>query len=117
MASTLPERAPARQLNRLEHLSPSMAKADLKKVEVAWKEQIGAAIARAIALAGLTRKEAAGALDKDEATIARWVSGLERPMFDAMWAVPVLRRPLIQALAEMADDVIVETVVRMRRQR
>lgn len=115
MASTMSDRSAPRHLNKLDDVSPSMAKADLKKVDLAWREQIGAAIARAIALAGLTRKEAAAALAKDEATVARWVAGIERPMFDALWAVPVLRTPLIQALAEMAEGVVVETVVRMRR--
>jgi len=92
-----------------------MAKA-LKKVEAPWREQIGRAISRCCALAGVSQKEAAALLDRDQAQIARWIAGTERPQMDAVFAVPVLRVALVLALAELAGDgVDVQTVITVRR--
>ena len=115
MAATLPIPAPARHVERLDGLRPAMAKAVQKKDLHVWREQIGRVITRVWSLAGLSQKEAAALIDRDQAQVGRWERGEDRPQFDAIFAVPSLRRPLIQALAELADDVIVETVVRMRR--
>lgn len=112
--TTLPQRTESRHVKRLDDVHPVMAKAEVKNLDPSWRHQIGHAIGRAFAIAGLTRKEAAGLLDRDEGQIARWVSGVDRPLFDALFAVQVLRKPLIQSLAELADDVLVETVIRMR---
>jgi len=117
MATTLQTPAAARHLQRLDGLRPSMAKA-VKKYDLdAWRTRIGEVIERAFALAGLTQKEAAALLDRDQAQIARWMNGSDRPQFDAIFAVESLRQPLIQALAELAGNVVVETVVRMRTRR
>jgi len=93
-----------------------MAKA-LKTLENApWREQIGHALQRAFALAGRSQKEIAGLLDRDQAQIARWIAGTERPQIDAIFGVEELRPPMIVALAELAgDSVEVVTEIRVRR--
>lgn len=92
-----------------------MAKA-LNKNETAWRAQIGQAVQRCFALAGVTQKEAAALLERDAAQIARWISAVERAQIDAIFAVERLRQPLVQAFAELAGDgVEVETTIRIRR--
>jgi len=110
---TVASAAVAGHLDTLENLRPAMAKADLKKVEPSWRTQIGRAIQRCFALAGLTQKEAAAKVDRDQAQVARWCSGAERAQFDALFAVEELRGPLVVALAELAG-VEVDTVIRVR---
>lgn len=115
MPATLPAPASRRHLDRLENAPAVMAKANLKKVEIGEaKEDIGRVVGRMCALANCSRKEVAALVGRDEAQLARWIAGQERPQFDAIFAVKELQKPLIQALAELAGDVIVETVVRMR---
>lgn len=95
-----------------------MAKA-LKKVELPWRERVGRALQRAFALAGLSQKEVSGLLShRDQAQVNRWIAGTERPQFDALFAVPELRQPLVIALAELAGEgveVITEIRVSARR--
>lgn len=94
-----------------------MAKADLRKADdAAWKVNVGRAIERVKGLSGLTLKEFADAVQRDERQVARWISGAERPQVDAILAAESLRQPLIIALAELAGaGVDVETTVRIRR--
>jgi hypothetical protein len=113
MAPSIKPPALSLPLDRLESVQPAMAKADLKNVE-RWRELMGAAVRRCFSLAGVSQKEAAGLLDRDQAQVARWISGAERPQFDALFAAESLRQPLLLALAELAG-VEVETVVRVRR--
>lgn len=98
-------------------IRPRMAKADLRKAEDdAWKAGVGRAIERTKGLSGLTLKEFADAVQRDERQVARWISGAERPQVDAIFAVASLRQHLIVALAELAGaGVEVETTVRIRR--
>lgn len=103
----------SRHLERLEGLRPHMAKV-LNKDETPWREQIGRAIQRAFSLAGVSQKEAAALIGRDQAQIARWVSATERPQFDAIFSVEQLRHPLIQALSEYAGAEV-EVTVRLRR--
>jgi hypothetical protein len=93
-----------------------MAKADVRKADdEAWKVAVGRVIERAKELSGMNLQQFAAAIHRDERQVARWFTAAERPQFDAIFAVETLRQPLIQALAELAGNVIVETVVRMRR--
>jgi len=100
--------------NSLDDVRPAMAKADLKTLDAA-KADVGRVVARCFQLAGLSRKEAAGLLGKDEAQIARWVSGLERPQFDLIKAKPRLRAWLVIAWAEASGDGDLELVLRVPR--
>ena len=51
-------------------------------------------------IAGLTLKQFAGAVKRDERQCARWMRAEERPQFDAIASVPLLREPLLLALGE-----------------
>ena len=92
-----------------------MAKALKNLEDRPWREQIGRAIERAISIAGLSQKEAAALLDRDQAQVARWVSSTERPQLDAIFAVPVLRGPIVIALAELSQDIDVVTQITVTR--
>lgn len=97
-------------------LPKRMAKANLRKTDVAdWRVQIGGAVERTRTLSQLSLKEFADAIGRDERQVARWIAGTERPQFDAIFGVEILRGSLVQALAELADGVVVETVVTIRR--
>lgn len=115
MATILPSSPAPRHLDRLENLRPSPAKADLNNLDPGWRARVGAAIARAFQLAGLSQKEAAAAVGHDQAQVARWLSGQERPQFDALFAVEALRAPLVIALAALAEDIDVTTTITIRR--
>jgi transcriptional regulator with XRE-family HTH domain len=93
-----------------------MAKADLRKTEIEdFRPVIGGAIQRMQDLAGLSLKELADLVGRDERQVKRWKDGSERPQFDALWSVASLRGVLVQALAELAQDVEVITEIRVRR--
>lgn len=91
-----------------------MAKADLKNLDAGWRLLVGKAVQRCFALAGVSQKQGAALVNRDQAQIARWVSGAERPQLDALFACETLRQPLTQALAEMSGAEV-EITVRMRR--
>ncbi len=117
MPSTLPNHNGARHLERLENGPRHMAKADLKNLEIAWKEKVGHAVERAVKSCGLTQKECWALLGhNDGSQLSRWINGTERPQFDALFAVEILRQPLVVALAELAGAGIeLETTIRIRR--
>jgi transcriptional regulator with XRE-family HTH domain len=94
-----------------------MAKADLRKAEMDdWRLHVGGAIERMRMLSGLSLKEFAAVLGRDERQIARWITGAERPQLDVLFAADDLRQSLVIALAELAGAGIeVETTVRIRR--
>src|SRR4029077_252856 len=98
-------------------IRPRMAKADVRKAERReWREEVGAAIERAVGLCGWSLKEFAAAGGRDERQCARWLTGQERPQFDVLFAVDALRVSLVQALAELAGhDIEIETTIRIRR--
>lgn len=115
MTEKATEAARARHLSRLENLPVVMAKADLNKGETPWREQVGHAIARTFALAGVSQKEAAALLERDPAQIARWIASSERPAIDLIFSVRLFRGPLVIALSEMAGecaDVVTEIRVK-----
>jgi DNA-binding transcriptional regulator YiaG len=96
---------------------PQMAKADLRKPEVAcWREPVGQAIARVQARSGLSLKEFAAAVNRDERQVSRWFTGLEHPQLAAIFTVPALRHLLLVALAELIEESVeIETHIRIRR--
>lgn len=111
MSRSVQRALPPMPLDRFETRQP----ADLNKVEADWKVQIGHAIQRCFSLAGLTQKEGAAKVGRDQAQVARWISGAERPQLDLLFAVEDLRQPLVLALAELAGNVEVQTVITIRR--
>lgn len=95
-----------------------MAKADLRKTEIdPWRVRVGQAMERLKQRSGLSLKEFADAVEKDERQVGRWFDGTEHPQLAAICAVESLRQLLIIVLAELAGDAVeIETVVRVRRQ-
>lgn len=99
-------------------IRPQMAKADLRKTEMddeQWRVEVGRAIERTRTLSGLSLKEFADAVGRDERQVGRWIAAKERPQLDAIFASPNKRigQSLVVAIAEIAG-VIVETLVRVR---
>ena len=99
----------------LEDVQPRMAKVDLKKVEDAARRSFGLVLARCVALASLTQKEAAGRLGVDPAQFARWISGVENGQVWRFHHDDVLGPALIAAQAEATDGATVRTVIELRR--
>lgn len=116
MPSSLPEPSCSRHLLTSEIGHARMAKADLRKPETQeWRAAIGRAIERTRTLAQQSLKEFADTIGRDERQVARWIAGTERPQFDAIFAVKAFRGPIVVALAEISDEIEIETTVRIRR--
>lgn len=102
-----------------EKASGAMAKAtirDIRKAEnVDFRELIGHAIERARTLSGLSLKEFAAAVGRDERQVSRWENGGENPQLHAIFARPDLRQVLVIALAELAEGVEVTTHIAIKR--
>ncbi len=94
-----------------------MASASLRKSEIVdWREQIGRAIERTRNLSGLSLKEFAAAVGRDERQVSRWENGGENPQLAAIFAQPALRQPLVVALAEVSGiGVEVTTQITLRK--
>lgn len=98
---------------RLEDVRPQMAKVDLKKVETTAKEQHGRVLARAIQIAGLTRKEAAALVDLDEQSLSRQLSAKEAQQTWRFQQHPTLGPALLLAQAEDETGVVVRHVIEL----
>jgi len=95
-----------------------MAKASLRKTENDGWVWLGIAVERARSLCGLSLKEFADAVGRDERQVARWITGAERTQADAIFAVLKLRRAFVIALAEQAGEgVHVSTEIRIDSER
>lgn len=80
-----------------------------------FRGKVGAAIDRARTLRGWNLDELSHACRRDPRQVAKWISGLERPQFDVLFAVETFRKPLVIALAELAGQgVEIDTVIRLR---
>ena len=111
--SSIANSAVRRHRNSLDDVTPKMAKAEFKNLELEdFRAEIGRAIQRAISIAGRSQKEVAGLIGCDVAQMARWIAGTERPQFDRLFAVEELRWPLIQGLAALAQA---EVITEIRR--
>ena len=112
MAASIAPARPAAHLMSLEKLRPSPAKANLTAHEN--RPLVGQAPSRAIAVVGLTLKEAAAVLDLDPAQVSRMVAGLETVQMHRIWGTS-LHGPFAIELASAAAGVCVETTVTIRR--
>jgi len=94
-----------------------MAKARLRKAEAdEWRLGVGQAIARVQQRSGLSLKEFAAVLHRNERQVARWFTGAENAQLAAIVAVPTLRQLLIVALAELVgESVEITTAITIRR--
>ena len=94
------------------------AKAALKvlcKSESDHYAQLGACLAEVQHVFGMTLKEFAAALDKNESQIRRQIEGKERPQIEVVFAIQKFQGPLVIALARLATGVEVDTVIHVRR--
>lgn len=118
MAATLSNGSATRHLLKSDVRQP-MAKASLEQVRKAdldtWKAAMASVVVRV--KAGLSLKEFADLVDRDERQVSRWLSGDDRPQFDAIFAVAQFREPLVIALAELAqsDNIQITTNITIRR--
>jgi ribosome-binding protein aMBF1 (putative translation factor) len=112
----IPSNGAARPLRRSES-RPRMVKADLRKADdAAWREKVGQAIARVQQRSGLSLKEFAAAIQRNERQVARWFSGAEHAQLATLVAVPPLRQLLIVALAELVEESVeITTAITIRR--
>ena len=103
----------------LESVRPRMARADLSSstaVANDFRSEFGAVVERVRQRAGLSLKQFADRIKRDERQIARWINGTERPQFDAIFAREEFRPLVVEAIAEIAGaGVQLETVVRVTR--
>ena len=96
------------------------AKAALKglcKSESAFYAQLGSCMAEVQHVFGLTLKEFAAALDKNESQVRRQIEGKERPQIEAVFAVERFQPAMVIALARLASGVDVDTVIHIRSDR
>lgn len=102
----------ARTLPTVISADRRQAKADLRKAE--WRA-IGQAFERTRLLCGLSLKEFADALGRDDRQVARWIAALEPPQVPAVFAVARFQQAFVIALAEQVDGLEVVTEIRTRR--
>jgi hypothetical protein len=93
-----------------------MAKADLRKTEMeAFYARLGGCMDEVRNVFGLTLKEYAVALGKNESQLRRQIEGQERPQIECVFAVEKFQGPMVIALARLASGVEVDTVIHVRR--
>jgi hypothetical protein len=94
-----------------------MAKAVLRNAEMEhWQAQVGGAIERVQERSGLSLKEFAAKVKRNERQVARWFVGKEHPQLAPIFAVPAFRQLLVVALAELAgESVEITTAITIRR--
>lgn len=81
-----------------------------------WRERIGRTIERALLLAELTKQELSYAMGyADQSALSRWIAGVERPLFDKLFAVDRFYDSWVIALAERNPRLEVVTEIRVRR--
>lgn len=115
MAGILDRDRLGRPLSRLENVTCRPAKADLKTIEMVWRQRVGSALGAAFRAAGLSQKEVAAACERNQAQVARWVSGVENPPVAALLAIDVLRAPIVIAFAGLSQDIEITTTLSIRR--
>ena len=106
-----------------ESAKGSQAKVDLaniRKADVAsetdWRAEIGRCVGAVRERSGLSLKEFAAALHRDERQVSRWIDGAERAHLDALWAVEAFRLILLVVFAERAGHAVeVLTEIRVSR--
>ncbi len=104
---------------RLAGVHPQMIAASLRpdrKILADLRPVIGQLVDRALALAGISKQEAAYAMDyRDAGTISRWCSGSERPCFDKLFSLDGFEAAYILAMAERNPNIEATTVITIRR--
>jgi ribosome-binding protein aMBF1 (putative translation factor) len=107
--------APAAVLSSDRRRAPRLPVADLRKAENAagWLV-LGQAMDRTRQARGLSVKEFATKVKRNEAQVRRWFAGKERPQADVVFAVKEFQQPFVIALAKAAaEGVKVVTEIRL----
>ena len=92
------------------------AKASIRKPDTeTYYASLGGCIEEVRRVSGLSLKEFACEVKKDERQLARQIEGKDRPQLEAVFAIERFRGPLVIALAKLAADVDVVTEIRVRR--
>lgn len=100
----------------LSDITGKMAKASIRKTDTdALYQALGGAMREVMCALGLSLKEFACELAKDEAQVRRQMEGKDRPQLEAVFAVDRYRGPMVIALARLAAGVDVVTEIRVRR--
>ena len=100
----------------LPDVSGRMAKAGIRKADTgAYYAALGGCMEEVRRAVGLTLKEFAAALGKDERQVKRQIDGTDRPQIEAVFAIERWRGPLVIALARLATGVEIDTVIHVRR--
>jgi hypothetical protein len=99
-----------------DDVAPTMAKANLKKVDDATgRARWGEILRRAVELSGLIEKEAAERLKVDRAQFSRWLSGHENAHTWKFHIDELLGPALIAAQAEVTLGATIRTVIELER--
>lgn len=97
---------------RVSDVPVKMAKASIPKADTAaFYAELGACIEEVRVTCGLTLKEFAFEVGKDERQLARQIAGVDRPQLEAVLAVERFRPMLVIALAKRASGMRIDTVV------
>lgn len=100
----------------LSDVTGKMAKAAIRKADTDGLYQaLGGAMCEVMRSMGLSLKEFACELGKDERQLHRQMEGTDRPQIEAVFAIDRFRGPMVIALARLAADVDVVTEIRVRR--
>lgn len=104
---------------QLESVHPQMLRVGIehdRKKLADLRSFIGARVERALALAGVSKQDAAFRMGyADQGAVSRWCSGLERPLFDKLFLIDGFPDAWIVALAEQNSRMEVVTEIRVRR--
>ena len=108
---------PAHLFIGTQAVSPRMAKADCKRLaEAEWRRRIGKTIERSLELSGLSKQELSYAMKyQDQSALSRRITGVERPLFDKLFAVDSFYDAWVIATAEGNPRMEVRTVIEIRR--
>lgn len=109
--------------DRLADVHPKMLRAELRvkakddrKPLADLRPAIGLLVERALILAGVSKQDAAYQMHyADQGTVSRWCSGLERPAFDKLFTIDGFEIAWVLAIAERNRQIVVETIVTIRR--
>ncbi len=105
-------------LQRLEK-PPVVAKAAPAALKNLEKEALWAELGKCLVFvcydAGLSLKEFAAKVGKDEGQLHRQMEGKERPQIEAVFAVPQFRASLVQAMARLTNEIEIFTEIKIRR--
>lgn len=100
----------------LSDVTGKMAKASIRKTDIdQLYAALGGAMGEVMRVLGLSLKEFASEVGKDERQLSRQMEGKDRPQIEAVFAVERFRGPMVIALARLSGDVDVVTEIRVRR--